>query len=481
MTKPKLILPRRLFLRGAAGVTLGLPILETFQPRGARAQAATTPPFLMMVIHANGVVQAGRAIDGSTDPERFWPTQTGALTTAALEADKASRATGELAAHAAKLTMVRGLAHAFQATGCMHASGDAQLLTSAKIGGEGNKVLGLGESIDTLIARELNAAGREPLVLHAGKYSPGGTGYDIPGYVSYVGPSQPRTYLDAPLQAYERMLQVVGPGGAPSSDGPTAEERLAVLRSKSVNDVLRAQIQELLARRDLSQSDRARLEQHFSAIRDLELRMVGVGPTVPAISDASVADMRAIDPKPYDMAYHEKLIELHMQLMVFGIASGFTRVALLKVGDREDDHQFTIDGKKFVYHTASHRGLVNGASLCSQVDYIHLRHFERLLDQLAAIQPGTGTTLLDAGLTVWTNQVANGSHSFVNVPWILAGSAGGLLRTGQFMDVSDRQYKTNRMLNTLINAAGVRKSDNSLVDDFGDPSLTKGVVDEIMI
>jgi hypothetical protein len=214
--------------------------------------------------------------------------------------------------------------------------------------------------------------------------------------------------------------------------------------------VLRSQIQELLARSDLSQSDRARLEQHFSAIRDLELRMVGMGPTAPAISDASIADMRAIDASPYDMAHHEKLIELHMRLMVFGIASGFTRVALL------------------------HRAVVNGASLCSQVDYIHQRHFKRLLDQLAAIQPATGSTLLDAGVTVWTNQCANGSHSFVNVPWILAGSAGGLLRTGEFIDVSDRKYNTNRMLNTLINAAGVRKDDSSLVDDFGDPSSARG-------
>jgi hypothetical protein len=36
------------------------------------------------------------------------------------------------------------------------------------------------------------------------------------------------------------------------------------------------------------------------------------------------------------------------------------------------------------------------------------------------------------------------------------------------------------MLNSLINAAGVRKDDTSLVDDFGDPSLSKGVVDEVM-
>ncbi len=58
--------------------------------------------------------------------------------------------------------------------------------------------------------------------------------------------------------------------------------------------------------------------------------MVGMGPTAPTISEASIAEMQAIHPKPHDKAHHEKLIELHMQLMVFGIASGFTRVALLR-------------------------------------------------------------------------------------------------------------------------------------------------------
>lgn len=36
------------------------------------------------------------------------------------------------------------------------------------------------------------------------------------------------------------------------------------------------------------------------------------------------------------------------------------------------------------------------------------------------------------------------------------------------------------MLNTLISAAGVRKSGGAPVDDFGDTSLAKGVVDEII-
>jgi hypothetical protein len=475
---PTKILARRRFLRAACGATLGLPLLDIFMPKGARAQAAAQPPFVILVVQGNGVVQAGRAIDGSTDPERFWPTTPGTLSAAALEADKATRATSELAVHATRLSMVRGISHPFSATGCMHASGDAQVLTSAKLSGESNKVLALGESMDSVIAREVNAPGIEPLVLHAGKYGPGGTGFDIPGYVSYLGPQQPRTYLDAPYQAYQRITSVVGTGG-PQPTGPTEEQTRASLRSKSVNDILRTQIQTLLARTDLSASDRQRLDQHFSSIRDLEVAMGGGALMVPTPSADDLSAMQTIDQAPRDMMHHEKLIELHMQLMAFAVASGYTRVALLKVGDREDDHQFTLDGNSFVYHTASHRAVVNGAALCSQIDYLHQRHFKGLLDRMAAIETPTGS-LLDAGVTVWTNQVANGSHSFVNVPWILAGTAGGFLKTGQFLDIGDRGYKTNRMLNTLINAAGVRSASGGSVDNFGDPELGKGLVDELV-
>jgi hypothetical protein len=471
--------PRRRLLRAACGAALGLPVLEALLPRGAQAQAAQAPPFLILVVQGNGVVQAGRAIDGSTDPERFWPTAPGALTTAALEADRVSRATGELSSHAAKLSVVRGIGHPFSATGCMHASGDAQTLTSSKLSGDGNKVLATGESVDTLIARALNAPGTEPLVLHAGKYGAGGTGFDIPGYVSYLGPTQPRTYLDGPYLAYQRITGVVGTGDGSQTPAVSEEQARAALRSKSINDTLRSQIQTLLSRADLSKSDRERLDQHFSAIRELEISMADSAAVIFRPSAESISAMQVIDPAPRDMAHHEKLIELHMQLMAFAVSSGYTRVAVLKIGDREDDHQFSLGGTTFVYHTASHRAVVGGADLCSQVDYLHMRYFKGLLDQMETIATPAGT-LLDAGATVWTNQVANGSHSFVNVPWLLAGSAGGFLETGQFVDVPSRDYKTNRMLNTLINAAGVRAPGGALVQDFGDPELSQGLVDELI-
>lgn len=471
--------PRRRFLIGAGGVTLGLPMLDVFMPRRANAQTAAQPPFVLIVVQGNGVVQAGKAIDGSTDPENFWPTKTGTLATAALDADKATRATGLLSAHAARLIMVKGISHPFTNTGCAHASGDAQILTSSKLSGDSSKVLASAQSIDSYIAKAVNPSAREPLVLHAGKYSPGGTGFDIPGYVSYIGPTQPRAYLDGPYKAYQRITGVVGPGGTTTTTGPTQAQQLAANRSKSINDLLRAQIKALEARTDLSASDRVRIDQHLTSIRDLEVQITTMTSGFAPIPGATITTMQQLDTKPYDMPTHFQLVQLHMQLMVFAIASGYTRVAVLKVGDREDDHQLTIGGTTFVYHTASHRAVANGASLCSQVDFMHQGYFKAMLDQLAATSTPTGA-LIDAGVTIWTNQVGNGNHSFSNIPWILAGSAGGYLKTGQFVDVTSKSYKTNRMLNVLANAAGVRKTGGAAVDDFGDTSLTKGTVTEIL-
>jgi hypothetical protein len=180
--------------------------------------------------------------------------------------------------------------------------------------------------------------------------------------------------------------------------------------------------------------------------------------------------MQAIDPKPYDMTNHEAAIRLHMELMAFAVAADYTRVAVLKIGDREDDHQLTLNGTTFVYHTASHRAVSNGAELCHQVDRMHARYFAELLNRLSTTQTPTGP-LIDQGVTVWTNQVATGNHSFQNVPWILAGSANGFLKTGNFIDV---QYQTNRMLNTLLQVAGVA------ADNFGDSSLSRGVIPELL-
>ena len=52
------------------------------------------------------------------------------------------------------------------------------------------------------------------------------------------------------------------------------------------------------------------------------------------------------------------------------------------------------------------------------------------------------------------------------------------MRTGQYVDAGNVTH--NRFLNTLINAAGVRNDDGSYYDSFGDSSLERGVIDEMI-
>src|SRR3569832_2435598 len=229
---------RRMVLRGAGGFMLGLPLLETFMPRKAAAQTATRSPIVLLVVGDNGVVQAGVSLSVSSEPEMFWPTATSALTKASMTADKATRSTGELSDYAKKQHNVRGINLPYSSNGCSHSAADAQILTAAKITTGSTNCKAMGSSVDTAIAKAKNPAGRDPLVMHAGMFSPGGTGFDIPGYVSYVTPQQPRVYIDSPYKAYQQIIGVVGNGTTTTSADTQAQQQRA-LRSQSINDILR--------------------------------------------------------------------------------------------------------------------------------------------------------------------------------------------------------------------------------------------------
>ncbi|HWP07960.1 MAG TPA: DUF1552 domain-containing protein [Polyangiaceae bacterium] len=483
-------LNRRSVLRGACGLMLGLPLLESFMPRKAAAQTAMRSPFVLIVVGDNGVVQAGATLSGSGEPEKFWPTAMGALTKDALLADKASRSIGELSDYAEKLLIVRGINLPYNSTGCSHSAADAQILTAAKITEGSTNCKALGISADTALAKAKNPPGRDPLVLHAGMFSPGGTGFDIPGYVSYVTPQQPRVYIDSPYKAYQQIIGVVGDGTMGGS-ADTDAQKLRALRSKSINDILRPQIQGLLSRTDLSQSDRERLDQHLTAIRDIEVTMSATPFTIP---DADVTTMKSMDAKPYDQSTRDTAVKLFMELMAFSAASDYSRVAVLKVGDRIDDHVYTYNGQSAKFHDVSHRQVANAVDFHHYLDRMMLNSYKYLLDTLSTYDTPTGP-LLDQGVAIWTNQCATGAHSFSNIPWIQAGTANGFYKQGQYLTVGTGQQPggtqdgkggdasvsgVNKMLNTLLTAAGVTKDDGSPTDNFGEASLPKGIFSEML-
>src|SRR4051794_20651248 len=481
---------RRMVLRGAGGLMLGLPLLEGLMPRRASAQTVTRTPFVIIVVGDNGVVQAGVTLGGSGEPEKFWPTASGALTKTSMLADKPTRSTGELSDYADRLLIVRGVNLPYNSTGCSHSAADAQILTAAKITTGSTNCKAMGISADTQIAKVKNPPGRDPLVMHAGMFSPGGTGFDIPGYVSYVNPQQPRVYIDSPYKAYLAIIGAVGNGATTSAADAQAQMQRAA-RSKSINDILRPQIQVLLARPDLSKSDHDRLNQHLTAIRDIEVKIATTTFTIP---DADVATMKQIDPKPYDQTTRDTAVKLFMELMAFSAAADYSRVAVLKVGGRIYDHVYTYNGQSAKFHDVSHRQVPNAVDFHSSIDRMMLNYYKYLLDTLSSYNTPTGP-LLDQGVAIWTNQCATGAHSFSNIPWIQAGTAGGFFKKGQYLLVGTGQQPAgsqdgkggdasvsgiNKMLNTLLTGAGVTKTGGAPTDDFGEPTLPKGIFTEML-
>ena len=456
---------RRMFLRGlgaAGAVSVGLPLLDAFAPRRALA-AADAPRCAVFLRQGNGVAQAG-----NNEPERFWPGKLGALSAASLGAET-DRAVSELAAYADKLLLVRGTRFAFPGNGCGHSGGGNQVLTAAKVSDDpkAQYSLAMGESVDNRMAVAINPDAREPLTLLTGATQ----GY-LPVVLSYRGAKQLRGADNDPFAVYKRMtgLNNVDPGMVSE----------IATRRKSVNDLIRTQLQALQGRSELSGADRTRLDRHMSAIRDVETKL---SCSLPEMRQRELDGINPVDGNNY-----VAVTQMHMDLVALSFACDYSRVATLQMGQGNDATQFSIagfrNGEKLPrYHQISHRIYSDGAEgdpiegaqdMHHEIDKLHARLFRYLLDQLASHVLPQGT-LLEQSVAVWTNDLGHGvSHNYQNIPWVIAGSAGGYLKHGQYIDAGNVTH--NQLLNPLLNAVGVRKTDGSLVDDFGDPSLKHGQI-----
>src|SRR6478609_2859831 len=90
---------RRRILRGLGGVAVGLPALDIFEGREAKAQAANKPVYVALMLQQNGAVQ------GQGEPDMFWPKALGAITAANMAVDT-TQTTSVLKDYATKLNFV---------------------------------------------------------------------------------------------------------------------------------------------------------------------------------------------------------------------------------------------------------------------------------------------------------------------------------------------------------------------------------------
>lgn len=463
---------RRMVLKGLGGITLGLPFLEGLRAPGtAKAGGSAVEPYAIFFRQANGCASAQTTEEFGEEPERFWPSAEGQLTAGTM----AGRALDELSAYRDRLLAVAVDAAPFD-YGDGHARGVMQGLTARPpvVLGVGADSEAAGESIDHRIGRELNPGGRDSLFLYAGLNE----GWLGGACESYRGPGDRRAPLHNPMTAYQTIM---------GTDGETLSE-LLVERRRSVNDVVRDQMASLLNNSALSSNDVERLEQHRAAIRDLEDTLAcNLTKDQEAQLEGDAAGFEHYDGNEVLAA-----TRAHMDVAVLAVACGYTRSVAIQLGNGNDGttrfyHPDT--GEMFEnYHYISHRRFSHGADgdiipnadlLHHQIDRTFAQTFRYLLDALSAYPLPEGS-LLDAGVSVWHNDQSTGpGHSSNGLPYILAGSAGGYLAQGLYRRLPGNGTHC-RLLNMIGSAAGLRDAAGMPIEDFGDPSLPKDALPELL-
>lgn len=465
---------RRVILRGIGGAVLGLPLLESVG-RPAPARAGSDRSFAVFFRQANGVAAASPT-DLGDEPERFWPRSTGPLTLDSLR----GRTLELLAPHRERLLVVGNVNAAELGHGDGHARGALQCLTAAdpvtrRAGGDAEAA---GPSIDHLLGLELNPDGRESWFMYAG-HAGGWLGGPC---ISYRGPGERRSPIHDPFHGY---LQLVG-----GEAGLSGEARWQIAeRGRSVNDLVRSQLVRLQSHPRLGARDRRRLELHQSAIRDLEGRLQC------SVHEDQARRLEGLGPLhgSYDGDEVLQAVRAHIDVAALALSCGVTRSIAIQVGSGNDGttrYRDPATGEPLEnFHFVSHRRDAHASGEGDVIEGSDAQHamidrqfattFRYLLDRLAEAELPGGESLLDGGVACWLNDCGNGPrHSRKNLPWILAGGAGGRLRTGEYLEVSagDRDVvNLAPLLRTLASAVGAS------IEEFGSASYPPGVLPELFV
>jgi hypothetical protein len=436
---------RRAFLRGAAGVSVALPFLESLPDRSAWA-AGEAPVFSLFMCAVDGVV-----------PEKFFPpTPNTALTQASLI--EANVATSALAAHADKLLFLRGIDWPMNpGYSEPHAENLCMALTGLAPQSYGSTALAAGPSADQVIASKVHP-GSPALTLYAGNLR---NGY-IAERLSYTAAGELVKATDSPYPLYQELMGLVLPDGGMTPEGEAAA-RLLIESRNSIHDLVREELTDLLGNRRLSSSDKQRLQQHFDAIRDAEITMNSMGEeTMERCTSAGLPIDRLEAMKNFKYSatggVTEELVALHMSLVALAFACNYRRSATIQWGDGTDHTIYDVPANEelgywnfnYISHRVQSDASVGDNPLAAeahaQIDVVRMQTFAAGLDHFAA------RGLAEHSFVLWTNAEADGpGHGTHNVPHIIWGNGGGSLVQGQYGDVGG--VVNDRLLKTLVNVA----------------------------
>ena len=151
----------------------------------------------------------------------------------------------------------------------------------------------------------------------------------------------------------------------------------------------------------------------------------------------------------------EEHVKLMFDLQVLALRADLTRVVTFQMAREASTRTYPQIGIPEPHHPISHH-LDDPAKLAqlAKINAYHVSLFEYLVAQLKTTPDGDGT-LLDHMLMLYGCGISDGNqHLHVDLPILLAGGAGGRLRGGRHVRVTEGTPLTNLQL-TLLDKLGV--------------------------
>ena len=271
----------------------------------------------------------------------------------------------------------------------------------------------LGISVDQIAALELSGKtklssielGLEPS-RNAGSCD---SGYSCAysSNISWRSETQPMPKEVTPRMAFDRMF------GSPEM----GTRRQHNLLRQSILDVVREDARQLMPK--VSDTDKRKLDEYFSSIRDIELRIE----RSEREDQQALPDLKVPEGRVEAFREHARLM---YDMMVIGFQTDTTRIATFMLDNAGGNRRYSEIGIKDAHHQMSHhRNQLDLVEKLQKIDQYLVEQFSYFLGKLDSVNEGDHT-LLDNSMILYGSGISDGNrHRHEDLPIVLAGECRG--------------------------------------------------------
>ena len=349
-----------------------------------------------------------------------------------------------------KINVIDGLFNKAATGQGIHPAQTGCLLTGAHI--TKGAIIHSGVSVDQMIASRIGESTPQSSIVLACDQPM--TGYHetnfsmaYSSHISWQTPESPVPVEIYPSLAFDNLF-----------------ENRGSLRNLSILDRVRDSAESLT--RKISSTDKAKLDEYLTSVREVEKRVESMRATKDTAEDQAKAKNRGLftmdrpaNGLPEDLRDHARLM---CDIIAIAFQTDKTRVASLIISRDLSAMYYPFLEVKDGHHSASHD---NASAGYERIARFHVSQFAYLAQKLDSMPEGDGTVLDHSCLMFLSNLWIGRKHDNSRLPLLLAGGLGGTLETGRtlnFVGQAEEKRKMCSLYLSLMDRYGVK------LDQFGD-------------